>query len=143
MNALLPEPVIVVHGAAQAQAVLAHGRAVTLLSAPGAGLVGGCGWWHGVIAAARAAHPGVAVADVLDCGAGPGAAMAALRLGQRFLVLDPGCPAFGAVSAAAGTLGAAVLGVRPVGLDLGARGAMRHLPAYLDDPGAFSNLAGP
>jgi hypothetical protein len=68
--------------------------------------------------------------DILDCAAAPGTAMAALRIGQRRIVLDPG-PAFTAVSAAAATLGAVVLDARPAALDMGERGAERRLAAWL------------
>ena len=57
--------------------------------------------------------------------------MAALRVGQRLLVLDPACPGFPAVAAAAATLGASVLPARPVALDLAAPGAERLLAAWL------------
>ena len=67
-----------------------------------------------MVAAARSeATPGQNVTDVLDCDAAPGVAMAALRQGQRTLVLDAACPGFAAVVAAAQSLNATVLGRRP------------------------------
>ena len=57
--------------------------------------------------------------------------MAALRIGQRSLILDAGCPAFAAVAAAAASLGAGVFAERPAALDLGERGAERRLVAWL------------
>jgi len=68
---------------------------------------------------------------VLDCADSPGCAMAALRVGQRRLVLDPACPAFAAVAATAATLGATVLAGRPAALDLADRDAERRLHAWL------------
>ena len=65
------------------------------------------------ITKARSRYPLTDAIDILDCADAPGAAMAALRLGQRRLVLDDTCPGFGAVVAAAATKGAVVLGRRP------------------------------
>ena len=48
-------PAVVVHGLADAEAALAVGRPVTLLSAPGAALYAGCLWWREMVARARAA----------------------------------------------------------------------------------------
>jgi hypothetical protein len=98
-----------------------------LLSAPGAAGYAGCGWWRALIQAACGEFPKTPAQDVLDCGAAPGFAMAALRIGQRHLVLAPSCPAFPAVTAAAGTLGAVVLPKRPAALDLAEPGANRRL----------------
>jgi hypothetical protein len=127
---LLP-PAVVVHGLEDARAALRPGRKVLLLSAPGAAGFAGCLWWRELVAAARAAHPQTAALDMLDCGAAPGHAMAALRAGQLLLRLDPGCPAFPAVAAAAATLGACIVAARPPALDLGERGATRRLAAWL------------
>jgi hypothetical protein len=120
-----------VHGLADARAALGPGRPVTLLSAPGAALFAGCLWWRELVAAARAAHPATPACDVLDCAAAPGQAMAALRAGQLLLVLDPACPAFAAVGAAAATLGATLLAARPAALDLGNPDARRGLARWL------------
>lgn len=124
-------PAVTVHGLADARAALRPGYPVTLLSARGAALHAGCLWWRELIAAARAAHPATPVQDVLDCAAAPGAAMAALRAGQRLLVLDADCPAFAAVRGAAATLGARVLPAAPPALDLARPGARRHLARWL------------
>ena len=112
-------PAVTVHGLEQARAVLRPGLPATLLSAPGAALAGGCLWWRELVTAARAEFPATACSDILDCGDAPGRAMAALRIGQEVLILAPDSPAFPAVRAAGATLGAQVLGVRPVSLDLG------------------------
>jgi hypothetical protein len=79
------------------------------------------------MAAAQREFPDTPAEDILDCGAAPGFAMAALRAGQRQLVLDPTCPAFAAVAAAAARLDAVVLGTRPPALDLAEPGAARRL----------------
>jgi hypothetical protein len=122
-------PAVVVHGLRQARTALAPGLPVTLLSARGAALIAGCGWWRALMQAAGAEF------DILDCADAPGYAMAALRIGQRAIVLDPG-PAFPAVSAAAATLGAIVLPERPPALDLAEPGAERRLPAWLQGDNA-------
>ena len=106
-------PAVVIRSLQEARACLAMGAPVTLLSERGAGLYAGCGWWRGVVAAARAAYPGTPMQDVLDCADGSGAAMAALRMGQRFLVLDRAAPGWEAVRAAARELGGDVLSERP------------------------------
>ena len=124
-------PAVIVHGVADARAALAGGRPVTLLSARGAALYAGCLWWRELVAAARAACPATPAQDVLDCADAPGAAMAALRAGQRLLVLDAACPAFAAVLGAAGTLGAVVLARAPLALDLAERGSRRALARWL------------
>jgi hypothetical protein len=117
-------PAVVVHGLRHAHTALAPGLAVTLLSARGAALYAGCGWWRALMQAAGAEI------DILDCADAPGYAMAALRIGQRRIVLDGG-PAFPAVSAAAAALGAVVLAARPAALDLADRGAEWRLTAWL------------
>jgi hypothetical protein len=106
-------PVTVVHGLAGAEAALAKGQAVTLVSAPGAALYGGCGWWKALIAAARAAHPAVPCVDILDCADASGAALAALRLGVVRLVLWPDAPGRAAVVALAEAAGGFVLAAPP------------------------------
>ncbi len=127
-------PAVVVHGAGDVAAVLdasAGGRGVTLLSAPGAALFAGAGWWRALMSDARAGWPGAAFDDVLDCADAPGRALEALRLGQRAAVLDPGSAAWGAVAAVAAHEGAVLLGARPAALDLAARGSVRRLGAWL------------
>jgi len=115
-----------VHSLGQARLALAAGRPVTLLSAPGAALYAGCLWWQSLLA--QAGCEGLAL---LDCGAAPGRAVEALRLGLRGLVLTCEEPAFQAVSALAAAQGAMLLPAPPPSLDLGARGAERHLSAWL------------
>jgi acyl-CoA synthetase (AMP-forming)/AMP-acid ligase II len=129
--AMLLPPAVIIHGLPDARAALRPGRPVTLLSAHGAAAYAGVLWWRELIAAARAAHPATQVHDVLDCGDAPGHAMAALRVGQRLLVLNGACPAFAAVAAAAARLGAHVLPAPPPALDLAERGARQRLPRWL------------
>jgi hypothetical protein len=124
-EAAVAAPAVTVHAAAQAAAALAvagQGGAlgeVLLLSAPGAAGSLGAPWFHAMIATAAAAQPGVPYRAVLDCGDAPGQALAALRAGARLLILDPACPGFAAVAAAAAEVGAEVWPARPVSLDLG------------------------
>lgn len=132
---MITRPAVVVHSFHHANAALRPGYPLALLSAPAAAGYAGCLWWRELVAAARARHPATPVLDALDCGAAPGHAMAALRVGQRLLLLDPACPAFARVADAAATLGAHVLARRPVALDLAERGAPYRLMAWLAAPG--------
>jgi hypothetical protein len=106
-------PAVIVHGLGDAVAALAAGVPVTLLSAPGAALYAGCGWWRAVVDAARAAHPDVPCIDILDCADGTGQALAALRIGLSRLVLWPEAPAREAVVAIAKAQGGFVLEAAP------------------------------
>ena len=128
VRTVLPYPAVVVHDLAQANAALAAGLALTVLSAPGAACFAGAGWWRALLAQARATHPDTPCQDVLDCADAPGHAMAAIRLGQAILVLDPACPAFARIAALA-----TVLPARPPALDLAERGAARRLRAWLGE----------
>ncbi len=123
-------PAVTIHGLTHARAALRPGLPVLLLSAPGAGLYAGCGWWAALIAAARAEFPGD-WRDVLDCADAPGVAMAALRAGLKALVLADDCPAFPAVAAAAAGCGAVVMRQRPDSLDLARPGDAWRLAAWL------------
>ena len=124
-------PAVMVHGPADARLALSAGSPVTLLSAPGAALYAGCGWWRALVDEVRAAAPDVAVADILDCAEGSGQALAALRLGQRLLVLWPSAPGWDAVAAIAAEQGGAVLRAAPSALDLSVRGAAQRLHDWL------------
>ncbi len=134
-------PCVVVHGLADARAALASSLPVTLLSAPGAALFAGCAFWCALVAQARAEHPDVTVLDILDCGEAAGQALAALRLGQRILILAENTPGRPAVTAIAATFGATLLATRPPALDLARRDAARRLHAWLrqapDDSGTL------
>jgi hypothetical protein len=124
-------PAVIVHGADDARLTLSVGQPVTLLSAPGAALYAGCGWWRALVRQARATAPAVPVADILDCGDGAGQALAALRIGQRCLVLAPGTPGWDAVAAIAAEQGGEVLEAAPPALDLSQRGASLRLHDWL------------
>jgi hypothetical protein len=132
-------PSVVIHGLADARTALEAGLPVTLLSAPDAALFAGCGFWHALVAQAKAEHPDVTAPDILDCGDAAGHALAALRLGQRILILAEGTPGRAAVAAIALASGATVLAARPPALDLARMGAARRLRAWLrhapDDSG--------
>lgn len=108
-----PYPAAIVHGLAEARAALAQGRPVTLVSAPGAALSAGCGWWRALVLAAREAHPDVPCLDILDCADGTGAALAALRIGLSRLILRPSAPGRAAVAAIAAARGGFVLAAPP------------------------------
>jgi hypothetical protein len=106
-------PAVIVHGMNDAVAALAEGSPKTLLSAPGAALFAGCGWWKALVEAARAAHPNVPCMDILDCGDGTGQAFAALRIGVTRLVLWPDAPGRDSVVAIAEAMGGFVLASAP------------------------------
>lgn len=122
---------------AEGRAALAPGLPVTLVSAPGAALFAGCGWWRALIGGLRAEHPGRAFGDVLDCADAPGFAASALRGGQPVIAFRSANPALVArVEAIAASCGAEVLPGLPAALDLGERGAARRLPAWLAGQGS-------
>jgi hypothetical protein len=123
-------PAVIVHGIFDARAALAAGRKVTLLSAPGAALFGGCFWWRALMA--EAGFTGV---SLLDCADAAGRAVEAIRLGLPGVVLEGGIPAYGAVAILAAEAGAMILPAAPPALNLGKRGAARQLNAWLDDTG--------
>lgn len=112
-------PAVVIHGPDHLRLALAPGRAVTLLSAPGAALYAGALWWRSLVG-------GSGQADVLDCAAAPGRALEALACGCPALVLAP-CPAWEAVAERALAQSALLLAARPTALDL----AHCHRPAEI------------
>ena len=129
---MLSHRAIVVHGIGHVRAALAPHQPVILLSAIGAALYAGVGWWMALVALGRAEFPDAVISDLLDCADAPGRAMEALRSGQQHIRLDPG-PAWARVAAAAQTMGAKVHADRPSALDLGAPNALWHLNAWLSD----------
>jgi len=129
-------PAVVVHGAADVARACAAGLPLTLLSAPGAAVFAGPGWWIALARQACAAYPGLIAADLLDCADAPGLALAALRLGQRRLILDPTCPAFATVAATMRERGGEVHAERLPALDLADPRAERRLEAWLRDSAA-------
>ncbi|HEV2264930.1 MAG TPA: hypothetical protein VGR79_10410 [Stellaceae bacterium] len=78
---------IVVHSFADARAALAAaaalGRHVTLASAASAGAYAGPGWFKALTDEAMRAVPTAHCDTVLDCGAAPGFALAALQFGLK------------------------------------------------------------
>ena len=124
-------PAVVIHGLADARAVLAIGQPVTLLSAPGAALFAGSGWWRGLIERARSEVGDVRVDDILDCADASGLALGALRMGQRRIVLRPTAPGWDAVAAIVASLGGEALTSRPPALDMADRNAARRLHDWL------------
>ena len=118
-------PAVIVHGLVHAKLAVAAGP-VTLLSARGAALYAGCGWWRALVEASGTAGP-----DVLDCADAPGRAMEALRAGCKLIVLDAALPATPLVAARAAAAGATLLTMAPPALDLAAPGAARRLAAWL------------
>jgi hypothetical protein len=130
---MIVHPAVIVHGVADAQAALAAGLPVTLLSAPGAAAFAGCLWWREMVAACRARHPLTLAIDILDCADASGTAMGALRSGVCRLVLWPDAPGWNAVAAIAERQGGFVLPQPPNALDLAQPNAIRRLHAWLRD----------
>ncbi len=124
-------PAVVVHRIEDARTALAPGLPVTLLSAPGAALYAGCGFWRALIGLCRTEHPEVYAPDILDCADASGYALAALRLGQPALALAPDALSRAAVAAIAAEAGALLLEAPPPALDLARPGAERRLMDWL------------
>ena len=106
-------PAVIVHGLSDAVRALSRDAPVTLLSAPGAALYAGCGWWLALVDAARSGRPDVPCIDILDCADATGHALAALRIGVTRLVLWPSAPSREAVVRIAESMGGFVLGEAP------------------------------
>jgi hypothetical protein len=140
-----PAPAVIIHSIVDARSALAPGLPVTLVSAPGAALYAGAGWWVALMAAVRSEHPGRDFQDILDCGDAPGRAAEALRAGQRCLVLLPVPPgSYERVRLMAVDLGAVLLPAMPDALDLARPAERRRLrdwlaagPAHGDTEGGF------
>jgi hypothetical protein len=99
---------VIVHSLAQARAALtaaaALGKEVTLASAPGAGGYAGPGWFKALTDEAMRTVPSARCAVVLDCGAAPGMALAALRLGLQRVHFTGGAEAARRLAALGATL---------------------------------------
>ena len=130
-SSVMPHPAVVVHGMADVRLALQPRRPVLLLSAPGAALYAGCGFWLALMELAREEFRDAEMHDALDCGDASGLALGAIRIGQRTLVLNPNAPGFAAVAAIAARDGVVLLATRPAALDLLSRGAARRLGAWL------------
>ena len=124
-------PAVIIHSLADAREVLAFGQPVTLLSARGAALFAGSGWWRALLTHLREEHAGVAIADILDCADASGLALGALRTGQLAIVLDAAAPGWSSVAAVAALLGGEVLAVRPPALDMSNPAEARRLKDWL------------
>jgi hypothetical protein len=96
---------ILIHGIGDLRAALEAasglGRALTVLSIPGAAGSAGPAWFHALTQAGQAEFPHVALTGVLDCADQPGHALAALRAGCRDLLLHASVPAWPRVQAIA------------------------------------------
>ena len=83
-----------------------------------AGVYAGAGWFAALIAAVRAAHPGIEVQATLDCGAGFGAVLAALRAGHKHLIFTGPPDQAATLTALAAAQNATIACSRPPSLDL-------------------------
>jgi hypothetical protein len=119
-------PAVIVHSLTDVKLAIAPGLPVLLLSAPSAALYGGCLWWQSLLQAAAFTGP-----SLLDCGDAPGRAMEAIRLGVPGVILGCEPAIYQAVAALAAVTGIKVAAMRPAALDMGVRGAERHLLAWL------------
>ena len=128
-------PAVTIHSLDEGDRVLRCRRPVTILSAPGAALYAGAGWWRAVVAELTAGHPQAPFIEVLDCADAPGRAAEALRAGQRRILFRPESAAlFASVSAMAEAYGAEIWTERPPSLDMATRGAERQLAVWLAGP---------
>ena len=128
-------PAVTIHGLDDGDSVLRLRMPVMILSAPGAALYAGAGWWRALVAELRARHPAVQFTDLLDCADSPGRAAEALRAGQKAILFHAETPAiFAAVQAMAEACQAEVWTDRPQALDMAERGAARRLAAWLALP---------
>jgi fructose/tagatose bisphosphate aldolase len=114
---------IVVHSLAHARAALAAASdlcvPVEIVSAEGAAGYAGPMWFLELVRAATENYPQVAVTAVLDCGAAPGHALAALRAGCPAIRLDATRAVRAKIAAIARQCGAVLHeGKAPPALDL-------------------------
>ncbi|MEA1938724.1 MAG: hypothetical protein U9N14_06510 [Pseudomonadota bacterium] len=109
----MPESFATINGIDEARAALARERAPTLVSAPGAGATIGPGFWRAMIDTLRDEYPDMKIRAILDCGASPGAAMAALRSGIDQIVFTGHKDAAAKLKAMAETNGAVLHRRRP------------------------------
>ena len=117
-------PAIVVHSlnhaVAALQAAAAVDRDIVLLSAPGAGIYAGAGWFKAVADAASEAVPAAKYTAILDCGDDAGAAQAALRAGVEAVIFTGRADVAERLTAIAQQAGVGALTTRPRPLlDLG------------------------
>jgi hypothetical protein len=117
-------PFIVVHSLAHAVAALeaaaAADRDIVLLSAPGAGIYAGAGWWKALVEAACKAEPAAKCDAIFDCGDDAGAAQAALRVQIATVIFTGRADVAERLAAIAQQAGISLLTTRPQPLlDLG------------------------
>jgi hypothetical protein len=136
-------PAVVVHNIDDARAALATGGPVTLLSAAGAAIYGGCLWWKALTETARSDFPKVTSEDFLDCADASGQALAALRIGLCRLILWPDAPGRRRVAAIVARQGGVLLLNRPPALDLARPGAARWLHEWVRTAGCIDDNAPP
>ena len=108
-----------------------------LLSAPGAGRAVGVGWFAALVRLVRSAQPDAIAGAVLDCGAAPGAAMAAIRMGGIDTLVVRVRPLVRRKLAQIGAMrGISVMAAAPPALDLGPEGEpLAACRAYLANHG--------
>ncbi len=86
-----PYSVAIVASLGEARASLASasraGTGCVLVSPPGAAATLGVGYFRALVDAVAAEFPGVPLEAAMDCGADPGYALAALRLGFKRVIL--------------------------------------------------------
>ena len=140
---MILHPAVVVHGMEDVRLALRPTRPVLLLSAPGAALFAGCGFWHALIRLAKQESPNGRIQDALDCADAAGMALAAIRIGLSTLVLSADAPGFAPVAAIADQQGVRLLTRRPAALDLSAPGAARRLESWLSMPDPNIDTAAP
>ena len=113
-NPLAEPPTIIVHHLDHARAALAAAEetatGVRLLSAPGAAAFGGASWFADMIRLARQEHPGAEAEAVLDCGAEPGLALAAIREGVEAIRIRATAETRGRIAAIAAAAGCRLIG---------------------------------
>jgi hypothetical protein len=140
---MVVHPAVIIHSLADARNVLALGRPVTLLSAPGAGVYAGANWWKALTDQARPEFPDAVFDNVLDCADSAGAAMAALRVGVNTLILWNSVAGWHAVAEIAARANGAVLPMAPVALDMADHRAIRQLETWLHVRSAPGDSAAP
>ncbi|WP_282606693.1 hypothetical protein [Pelagibius sp. Alg239-R121] len=121
----MQRPVIIVHSFAHARAAVGAAtelsRAVTLASAPDAGMQSGPAWFSSLIEQALDAVPGareLEMISLLDCGEKPGYVMAALRHGVKQICYTGSAETLAKLREIAEQLDANIITERPQGLDL-------------------------
>jgi hypothetical protein len=130
---------IVVHDLAHGRAAFAAaaelGVPVTVMSAPGAALSLGVGYFAALIATLRREFPAVAATAVLDCGDAPGLALAALRHGVEGVRVKAPRAALARIADIAKQSGGALVTGRVAALDLaGVEDAAAACRAWLARP---------